>query len=893
MRASANTVCLLCRHRLATAAPRQVLPWPHPTAACTYSTASAPAAAAPNSRHDGHGSKPDAAPIRPQGVFTEDRFPTAGVTSHGNARNRGRFSPRTKPLGDDDMGALFHQIVDGQSAASDHAPNLDMSLVSDIAQLETMVDSSVPITRSYHFLKTELYPRVQQEGVHVPRIFLTVVSKCMSKLITIKKRNMWDPQLPSVADILRVCADIGEMPVQLWNELVGMLVEKLCEPNRSRQDYESIEAYENHLAMRDAMMEDLIESWKVLSLPKSMVVDPAAEENEVIDGFWLPRLEKAGTTKFFGTYNFKAALCGLFPQYQFTKALKAQVSSLAIATYALLLDPDRSKPRCKQNAARFMAMVAYVLEKVRVRNKTLRDNIIHTSPLTSNYILAQWPRIVATLEQDPIYRDMSNFSPAPPPSARRADNEWAVSLTKRLSQYYLLRNRGEVDRLWHEFIGNAKDPTAERAAQLQQHPDVFNSFINTYMALNLSDKAIAVWNTLPSFGLRPTLKTWNMMLDGCRKARNLNGLNAAWKKLVASGVRLDTQVWTTRVAALIDCGDTKAALAALQELVTEWNTASSTGRDAVQPTMEPVNAALAGLVRQENLKGAENLIHWARKHGVSPDVVTFNTLLRPLIRNRRDHEVKVLFRTMKALEIQADAATFTIVLDGTLAHIPEDDTAKQLQVVSEVFEKMRASGLEANLHTYGKMIYLLLCSGDRATKVVDAVISHLRAHGHNLSPHIYTMLIEHYFNCRPPKLNRVEELLQWRRLLDYDDMDRVLYERVIKGYASVGEPATAFEIYCKLNDTGMKVELDTQTSLLEALVVQGRLENAKALVNRTVKWFREQHGVEWREPRHAKFWAHSFWHMAERYGVLDGLPEGDEDVPDNGDAETSSGSEHA
>lgn len=862
-------------------------------AACTYSTASAPAAATPTSQHDGHDPQPDAVPVRPLGVFYKDR-PSAGITHHGNSRSRGRFSPRTKPLGDDHMGALFHQIVDGQSAASDHAPNIDTSLVSDIARLEDMVESSVPITESYHFFKTELYPRAQQEGVHVPRIFLTVASKCMSKVLAIKARRLLDPELPPAAEILRVCADIGDMPVHKWALLVGKLVEKLCGLNTSHQDYDSIEAYEKHLAIRDAMMEDLIESWKILSLPKSIIVGPSAEQNEVIDGFWLPRLEKSGTAKYRGTFNFPAALSGLFPQYQFTPEVRGQVSSLAIATYALLLDPGRSNSRCRQRAARFMAMIAYVLEKVRVYRGTLRDNLPSGLPLTSQYIMAQWPRIRDTLEQNPIYRDKTtNVSAAPVHSASRADDEWALALTKRLSQSYTQRNRGQVDRLCHEFIGNAKDLTAERAAQLQRHPDVFNSFINTYMALNLADKAIALWNMLPAVGLRPTLKTWNMMLDGCRKARNLNGLNAAWKKLVASGARLDTQIWTTRVAALIDCGDTKAALAALQELVTEWNTASRTGRDAVQPSMEPVNAALVGLVRQENLKGAEKLIHWAKKNGLSPDVVTFNTLLRPLIRNGRDDEVKALFRTMKALDIQADAATFTVVLDGTLAHIPEEDTARQLQVVSEVFEKMKASGLEANLHTYGKMIYILLASGDRATKAVNAVLSHLWAHGHNLSPHIYTMLVEHYFSCRPPRLNSVEELLQYRRLLDYDDADRVLYDRIIKGYASVGEPVTAFGHYCKLTDAGFKVELDTQTSLLEALVAEGRLENAKELVRRAMKWFREEHGEKWRDPQHDKFWGHSFWHMAQRYGVLDRLPYGDENVPGNGNAETPPGGEHA
>ncbi|ORY59144.1 uncharacterized protein BCR38DRAFT_445713 [Pseudomassariella vexata] len=874
MKAS-RSICLLCRHRLATKATPKAPQWP---SHAPYSTggSSAPAGSPAGEVHAREDSNSKPAKFSFRRVLSKDlpiKDPLVPNSRPSKRRNAGKKTTA-------DMDQLFQDIVNKKpdNITAENGPSvvsIDMQLVNDIGKLQLMLDNNIRVSRAYVFLRTELYPSIRREGVHIPQIFFRVVSSLMQKIISIKKDAMEDPELPPVAEIFRVCADIGEMRPGQWTVLVGKLVENLCDMSISPDDYPSIEAYEKHLATREEMITDLVESWKVLSLPKHMIVKPSGHENEIMDGFWLPRLDKLQVKKYAPNENLTLAFSRLFPQYP-PDYLGPKVSALALATFALLMDTARSSAAARRSASRFLAKVAYLIVHVRIRQATLRDNLRKTLPLTEDYVMRQWPKIQEYLTRngDPSDEPTTNGQNAAYPTARRSFFADSTFMYDRLSRAYGTRDGEEVDRLWQLLIGASKEPMQTRAATFRHHPDLFNSFINIYMAMNQPDKAIMVWNSLPKVGLKPTLKTWNVMLDGCKRARNASGLKNVWAKLVSSGITLDESIWTTRISGLMESGEPEAAIKALEEMVHLWNDGNPQETKvaiAVRPGISPVNAALAGLIRLERLDKAQKLLAWAGRQNILPDILTFNTLLRPLIRDNRDEEVKSLFSTMQDLGIHADEATFTIVLDGALARIDPNQPEQQVKVVSAVFEEMHAAGLEANLQTYGKMIYLLLRSGDRATESVKTVLEHLWAHGHELSPHIYTMLVEHYFSRHPPDLHAVDSLLQRRRLLDYDDMDRVFYDRIIKGYALVGDMDTSLDIYRKLTAAGFLVDVATQFELLKVLLRAQRAQDARELVECTVRKYREQHGAGFRGSSHARFWGHRFWDVAGRNGLLLGV----------------------
>jgi pentatricopeptide repeat protein len=870
MRAS-QSICALCRHRLVAKAAVQVShqralsSWPgNPASAGDASVAGLPLT------HD-HPNQPDNGgprsvdPRIEHGAAKERR-------QRSHAPSRTRRPDANAATANRDMADLFRQIVERSSAeapAVDGANerSMNIKLVQDIGKLQDMLDAEVPTRDAFNFLQTDLYPAVKQKGITVPKVFHTVVSSLMHEVLHVKKNDVLNSDLPSAAEILRIYAGLGYLKPAEWLSLTGELVKYLCEMKTSADDYPSIEAFEDHLATKNKVILDLVEAWKVLSLPNFRVAKSSPDSSEILDGFWFPRLDKFSISKHARSNSFSLALSSLFPQYN-PNQLGDKLAVLAIATLTLLIDGSRSNTSSRRSASRFITKVAHLMGLTGVNEKTLRSAITVTYPSIEGYIMGQWPKIEAHIAESNQSSGLSSDWQGSGPHTRPArGSQDKAYFEKKLSQAYFTRNLGEVDRLWHEFSSMPADNKTLKAAKLRQTPHLFDSFINTYMALNKPDKAIEVWNTLPLVGLKPTLKTWNFMLDGCKKAQNLKGLNTVWQRLISSGAKLDMPIWTTRIAGLMDCNDPSAAIAALEEMAVTWRQAERTkSGHAVRPTIEPVNAALTGLIRLNNHTAAQRLLAWAKEHGINPDIYTFNLLLRPLVLDGRDKEVQAIFKHMETLGVPADAATFTVIIEGTLTKLNASDSQKQVEIVASIFDDMKAAGIEANHQTYGKMIHLLLRSGDRAQESVKAVLEHLWKQGLELSPHIYTALVEHYFSRNPPDLETVNELIQRRRLLDYDDMDRIFYDRVIKGYASAGDPETAFGIYCKLSSAGFLVNLDAQYELLHALLLIDRRDDAQRIVEDTVRRYSEQHGEQ-------SWLGHRFWHTAERNGFIDWIPD--------------------
>ncbi|KAI0155076.1 hypothetical protein GGR52DRAFT_529538 [Hypoxylon sp. FL1284] len=771
--------------------------------------------------------------------------------------------------------ALFDQVVHHQTATQDALPNtspanpnLELTLVQAIGKLEHMVRKGGSLIDSYAFLKTDVYPMLEAPDITIPRVFYMTVSTLLEKLVAAKKKAIRSDTLPTVADIFRVYVDIGEMIPRRWAILVGELVKSILEMEPSTKE-QHLDAADGKDSVRDAMLSDLVESWKVLSLPRDM---PVAPDDEVTDDFCFPRANPAWLKRFSDKGNFPAALSTFFPQYP-PFQLGAPVAVLAIATYALLIDTQRSSPIVRLSAARFIAKMEYLITFVRYPDTNLRSEVSHYFPFLESYIMDWWPIIKKQLKHRFESTDVptTRTQPREPSSSTNSGGINKGSIGERLQRAYVTtRNYGDVDRLWGEFLGSTTGNIhPDRIAELRNESYLFDSFIHARMATNQPNKAIEALRVMRQVGLRPTVKTWNSMLDGCKKSRNVNAIKNVWAKIAGSGMELDMRIWTTRVSALVESGDVEGGLQALQEMMKLWQKSSKDERiKAVKPTIEPVNAALVGLTRQNHTVVAESLLDWARRHGLQPDVFTFNTLLRLFVRHKRDTDVRRLFATMKRSKVDADEATFTIVLDEAFSTILPEDTERQANMVMRVVEHMQAAGLEVNLQTYGKMIYNLLRMGDGAVKAVKAVLAHILAQGLELSPHIYTMIVEHYFARQPPDLEAVGALLKRHRLLDREDMDATFYDRVVRGYAEAGRPASALDIYWRLSAAGLPVILSTQLELLTALFRDGAVDDATRLVANTKRMFEESHRAA-DSVDDAGFWGHPFWSFAERHSLYE------------------------
>lgn len=770
--------------------------------------------------------------------------------------------------------ALFRQIIQeqhgrqgtaaGHSRAVD-AP-VDTSLLKAIRRLQHMLDEDAPIADAYSYFRTEIYPAARVPAARVPPVYHKAKFALLEKLAAAKKADMFTEGLPTVSEIFRIYAEVGELKPKQWAVLVGELIQSIISINPEAET-ESIAKYEGLLALREAMLADLVESWKILTLPRLAVY--LASEKQLANDFRFPRLDKDAMTRYALIGDLPGAFSTLFPQYpknQFGKP----VALLAIATYALVHDRKRSSVGVTRAAAKFMSRVAYFVTMVAHHEQNLHRDLVSVYPGLAEYVMALWPAIKTYLKQKPVSGGRGSTTEIfriPVPKDIKQINPIldATSIRQRLVRALATRNSVELDELWGEFAGPEKTISEERAAQIRRHPALMDSFIQARMIFDQPDKAIATWNVLGKVGLKPSSRTWNLMLDGLKNAGNIDGIKNIWAKLSRSGLQLDSRLWTTRIGGLIDCGDIEGGLQALEEMSRLWK--NDTNKTAVAPTIEPVNAALGGLIRHRRHDLLEKVLDWAGSEGIQPDIYTFNTMLRSSIRNgNHTEDVQKLLATMKSQNVHPNEATFVILLDASFSQDDIRDAEEQAEIVAKMASAVRSAGFELNMHTYGKMIYSLLRSN--ATTAAMALMNHM--YSRNLKPtsYIYTMLIEHCFIQTPPAIDSVHMYVQRQRQLDFKDMDSIFFDRVIGGYAKYGETLAAFDVYKYVARTGVKVSLSVLNELLCALMRAANLADAKYVVNTEKRRFESQ-TRDSEDQEHEQYWTHEFWELADMHDLLD------------------------
>jgi len=770
---------------------------------------------------------------------------------------------------------VFKNVVEGKDSKPKDGPKSADTLVAielykSVATLEEMLSKpEISTAACFEYFNSNIYLRISRQNARIPRILRDRVGKMLTSRVSREKAADFSAKgLPSVTLISRLFLELGLFEPDAWAKLTTALLEHICGISTSPDDYATIESYETAMARRDTLLHDLVGSWKMFNVPP-FVAARTGDGAKAASAARLPSLDR----RHIGVHNRKRheklRVVSLFPHYH-PRSLRLTVPA-AIATYVLLSDPiNRTNRVFRHEVGPFVDGMAAAL----LHNRPGREDLASLYgqyPSLLKYITDRWSAVETQLDEQSKFEDTAGG--VEEDKDKDKGSHAMRRIHRHLGQAWNTWNPKVLDRAWEAFWGTAATPPDAKLKQCRENPDTFNYFIMAYMAMRQPSRAIEVWNSMASIGIRPTVKTWNSMIDGCKRANNLLGLKSVWTKLVASGMKLDAAIWTARVSGLVELGSPEEGLAALEEMARLWKQneklpEAERSPVAVKPSIEPVNAALVGLLRLQRLSSnvVSSLLGWAAKQGIEPDVYTFNTLLRPLLKQGQDEEVQKMLSTMQKQNIEADVATFTILLEGALEDVGEQTPQQQIQTVKTFLRNMRDAGVTANMQLYAKMVHLLLQQGDRADEPVKAVLAHIWSQGVELSTHIYTMLAEHYFTRDPPDSDAVTALIENRRLHNNKDIDRVFWERVIFGYCQVGDVAQALHIFDKMEKSGSKISQSTLYELLLVLGRSGQTDDAVRVVEFAKK--AKDHPDELMSDRGPRFWQHRFWHLAQDYGLL-------------------------
>lgn len=410
--------------------------------------------------------------------------------------------------------------------------------------------------------------------------------------------------------------------------------------------------------------------------------------------------------------------------------------------------------------------------------------------------------------------------------------------------------------LWRQFQAHLQaNESDDKANSIDQ---LYTRFLRLFWELRRHDSAVEVWNHMVNSGRLPNQRHWNAMLTGCIVAKDVESLRMIWTNMLRSGTPPDINTWTTYIHGLIDCYKWEEGLKALEHLGRIWKSAppltvpdtaadmmkkTSTADETMstkkpkddtvlRPTLSPVNAALSALIHINKRSLLPRVLAWAQSHRIPLTTQTYNILLRPLVRHGSQADIQAHLQQMANANCKPDVATFSIILNGLVSNptstfhtLPPE---VQESTITSILADMSRQGVEPNSFTYGTLLDGLLTPGskelshDHTPNVPAArtVLAHMAARGIYPSPHIYTILITHYFTRRPvPDLPAISSL--WssiRHSGQLSKLDNIFYDRLIEGYADIDEVEEALKFLRLVPEEGKSPGWVTLSRVLRALV---------------------------------------------------------------------------
>lgn len=436
--------------------------------------------------------------------------------------------------------------------------------------------------------------------------------------------------------------------------------------------------------------------------------------------------------------------------------------------------------------------------------------------------------------------------------------------TSNLEEFYLKRiaravlsqsHAGKLGKLWEEVTTAYKSTDHSTAIP----PLIYNAFLSGFMSLYQSEQAVAVWNHMIAHGVKPGMRTWVAMLEGCVKAKDLNGMDAVWERMLRSGSEPDNYAWTTRIHGLITLRQIARAFNALDEMGKKWLSAEKVikhpqkrGKGAkkvpsntklvnsfTKPSIEVINGAISALVQipEQGLRFprkvdfTHKVLQWAGNFDIKPDARTYNILIQ-LYLNAGDYPTTFkLLRQMEKEGLEGDLATHTMLIRAAFDNQKFDDLSntEQADRILKLFSELESGGLKLNTYVYSSTIDRLLKQYGNFT-AVRAVMDHMRSRNLVVSPHIYTSLATHYFQQDPPDIQAVDSLLMQIFGPPRAPTDKILFDRVIEGYAIHGEVGKMMSVLTRMSAHGKLPGWRALTAVVRALAEAGDWERARLVV---------------------------------------------------------------
>ena len=438
------------------------------------------------------------------------------------------------------------------------------------------------------------------------------------------------------------------------------------------------------------------------------------------------------------------------------------------------------------------------------------------------------------------------------PLERRSD--WShKSIELRVRDIGRALNTSDAEdsiNLWESYLDYLR---TNQSNDIETNDRILTRFLHLFWGIAKSDRAIDVWNHIVKSGRKPEQIHWLAMLNGCIRAEDTTSLQEIWKNLSRTRLEPDSRMWTTYIYGLIKGHRWQSGLQALESLGRVWkrsvvagdpNSSTQQRPKILEPTIEPVRAALSAFIEIQKPHLLPTVVAWAESQKLQLDTYTYNILLNSLVQTGTQAQIQSHLAQMAEHKCLPDVVTFTIILKGLVSNKDSDFHAQPSEVqestIASILKDMEDSGIPPNAQTYSTLINGLIGKekppqhSDIDTRNIPAartILSHMQKKNMVPSRHLYAILIHYYFACSPPDLPAIGSL--WasiRHSGQTANLDPFFYDRMVEGYADLDEIEKALQFLRVMPGAGKSPSWLALYRMLAALERAGEWDLCRELI---------------------------------------------------------------
>ncbi len=350
------------------------------------------------------------------------------------------------------------------------------------------------------------------------------------------------------------------------------------------------------------------------------------------------------------------------------------------------------------------------------RAKRLYNSISGSKILSqSTQKLTDWNETQPKLWEAELARGLSSGSGGPQRVARLLGSFFQLrQVDEAYAIFQTAMRASSGPDAWLALETPGEDVASSPAQRARWTESCWSVCLSNFVALGRTELAVDVWKQLQQRRIRPTPRIWNALLDGYGRAKNIAAAIQTWEAAIkASSAGLpsseklpDELMYTTMISTHFRAKQVDQAMALFSDMKAQSNRLGG----PLQVQAETFNAVVHGLFVNGRREQAQALLDEMIAKGPAPSIGTINTFLRAHARIGDLESLAATLRLADKLKLTPDVVTFTTLLDALLRSGGESAT----DAVVKTLGIMNGMGVQPNVVTYTAMIKACLVGAEAA-----------------------------------------------------------------------------------------------------------------------------------------------------------------------------------